>query len=150
MTMLSGVKLTMYRPKTEVDRRRILARTHNRCHLCSKTLCINNYGKLVGRGAWEVDHSLPQANGGTHHGNNLLAACVRCNRSKGAGSSRIYRKSNDLTIKPTSTAKRKRNQLWNSITGGTIGAICGLRFGPIGAIYGGIVGAAIGNETNPD
>jgi 5-methylcytosine-specific restriction endonuclease McrA len=35
------------------------------------------------RGVWEVEHSVARAKCGSNHGNNLYAACITCNRSKG-------------------------------------------------------------------
>src|SRR6266481_309133 len=64
--------------------RRIYDKTNGSCHLCGKKLAFTNYGEVGARAAWEVEHSIPLANGGTHHGNNLFASCVPCNRSKAA------------------------------------------------------------------
>jgi 5-methylcytosine-specific restriction endonuclease McrA len=38
-----------------------------------------------GQEAQEVDHVIPRASGGTNEEDNLVAACRRCNRSKGKG-----------------------------------------------------------------
>jgi hypothetical protein len=43
------------------------------------------------RGHWEPDHSNPLAKGGTNLFRNLRVACVYCNRSKGAMSTRAFR-----------------------------------------------------------
>ena len=48
----------------------ILQRDGYQCHYC-------------GAEATEVDHVIPRAHGGTEEAENLVAACQRCNRSKG-------------------------------------------------------------------
>lgn len=68
--------------------REIYERTNGRCHICRKQLAWCNYGVLGTHGAWEVEHSIPRAAGGTDHLNNLYPACIGCNRSKGDGSTR--------------------------------------------------------------
>lgn len=68
--------------KAELDR--IFTTTAGRCHLCHRRLARKNYGADGQRGAWEVDHSLPRARGGSDHGNNLRPAHIACNRSKQA------------------------------------------------------------------
>jgi len=62
----------------------IYNRTSGYCHICHKKLAFKNYGVFGARGAWEVEHSNPQAKGGTNRLNNLYPACITCNRSKGA------------------------------------------------------------------
>jgi 5-methylcytosine-specific restriction endonuclease McrA len=52
------------------------------CWHCGKKLSFSNYGKPWEKGAWEVDHSIPLSRGGTDHFNNLVPACIECNRSK--------------------------------------------------------------------
>ena len=61
-----------------------------RCWHCGKKLSFTNYGQVAERGAWEVDHSIPLARGGTDHLNNLVPACIECNRSKGDLTSREF------------------------------------------------------------
>lgn len=53
-----------------------------RCALCGKQLVRKNYGVRVGRGRWQIDHSKPDAKGGTDHINNLLPMCAECNNRK--------------------------------------------------------------------
>jgi 5-methylcytosine-specific restriction endonuclease McrA len=62
--------------------RRIYDRTEGHCHICGKKLSFANYAISSGRGAWEVEHSVAKATGGTNHLNNLFPACITCNRSK--------------------------------------------------------------------
>jgi 5-methylcytosine-specific restriction endonuclease McrA len=54
-------------------------------------LAFTNYGKRGARAAWEVDHSRAKANGGTDHLNNLMPACIPCNREKGTLTSRAMK-----------------------------------------------------------
>jgi 5-methylcytosine-specific restriction enzyme A len=57
-------------------RLRIAHRDGFRCHICGQ-------GYIRGQ-AWEIDHDLPLAKGGTFHLRNLRLAHARCNREKGA------------------------------------------------------------------
>jgi 5-methylcytosine-specific restriction endonuclease McrA len=91
--------------------RRIYDSTSGKCHLCHKKLSISNHGVLGAKGAWDVDHSIPVSEGGTDHLNNLKPACIRCNRSKGAGSTRSFRVAYGNTRAPLSvTAERRRRR----------------------------------------
>lgn len=130
---------------------RVFARTDGRCHLCHKRLSWCNYGAYGTRGAWEVDHSVPRARGGTGHGNNLFAACTSCNRSKQHGSTRTSRRMNGVRRAPLSREKRTEVRQANLVGGGSIGAcIGGLLGGPPLAVLCGVVGAAVGWDTDPD
>lgn len=60
----------------------IFNKTDGDCTYCEKQLSWNNHGYPEGRGAWEVDHSIPLSRGGTHHLNNLVPACRPCNQVK--------------------------------------------------------------------
>ncbi len=60
------------------------------CWHCGKKFSFTNYGLAGERGTWEVDHSVPLARGGTDHGNNLVPACIECNRSKADLTSREF------------------------------------------------------------
>ena len=57
---------------TKVRRRRIYARDGHRCVYC---------GKLAER--LTLDHVIPRCQGGTHATENLITACMECNRSRG-------------------------------------------------------------------
>lgn len=61
-----------------------------KCWHCGMQLAFTNYGQYGAREAWEVDHSIPICEGGTDHLNNLVPACIRCNREKGALHTRQY------------------------------------------------------------
>ena len=60
------------------------------CWHCDKKLAFTNYGIVGARGAWEVDHSVPIARGGTGYFRNLVPSCISCNRSKGDLRTRQY------------------------------------------------------------
>ena len=70
----------------------IYDKTDGYCHLCDGKVAWKNYANFGSRGAWEVDHSNPIAAGGTDYYRNLFAAHISCNRSKGAMSSREFRR----------------------------------------------------------
>src|SRR5439155_18112959 len=68
---------------SDETRSRIYDRTGGNCHLCGKKLSFQHYGIVGARGAWEVEHSIPQSLGGTDHLNNLYAACIACDSREG-------------------------------------------------------------------
>ena len=114
---------------------RILERTDYRCHLCRKTLYLEDYGET-----WEVDHSRPRAKGGTDSLRNLYAACKSCNRAKQADSSRNYRKGKGFESAPLSSAKRKGR----AARGAGLGLAAGTALG--NPLLGGVVGWLIGRK----
>ena len=61
----------------------IYDKTDGYCRYCGKKIAWKNYGQRDERGAWEVDHSVPKALGGTDYFHNLWPACIECNRMKG-------------------------------------------------------------------
>ncbi len=130
----------------------VFERTNGYCHICGKQLALTNYGKPGRRGAWEIEHSKARANGGTDHGNNLYAACIRCNRTKRDGSTRAARAFHGRTAAPLSAKKqatvRKKNAL---VLGGSaaVGAVLLGVAGPAALFVAG-VGAAIGHDLEPD
>ena len=128
----------------------IFDRTGGKCHLCHKALSFSNYGKTEGRGAWEIDHSVARAKGGSDHLNNLYPACFSCNRSKGAVKSSTIRGSNGYKRAPLSRKKRKDEKAGNALIGGTVGFIGGCLLGPVGAIGGALLGGLVGHDIDPD
>ncbi len=128
----------------------IFHRTDGQCHICRKKLSFKNYGSIGKRGAWEVEHSRPRSKGGTNHLNNLYAACVRCNRSKGNGTTTSARAQNGYRQAPLSKDKKNKNA-W---TGGAIGTLAFLFVPPplrlAAAVVGSVVGAAVGKSYEPD
>lgn len=135
----------------EEELNRIYERTSGYCHICHKKLAFKNYGKVGARASWEVEHSNPQAKGGSNHLNNLYPACISCNRSKGASSTASARAKNGKTRAPLSLEKRKNAKAGNALAGGTLGAMVGgAMAGPVGALLGACVGATFGHKQNPD
>jgi len=131
--------------------RKIYDRTTGKCHLCGKKLAFSNYGEHGARGAWEVEHSIPRAKGGSDHGNNLYAAHITCNRSKQDISTRTARAYHGRTRAPLSVAKRKEAKTGNTVVGAGIGAVVGgVIAGPPGAWIGGGIGALLGNSKQLD
>ena len=133
--------------------RRIFDRTMGRCHICGKTLVFAHYGARVKDQprAWEIEHSIPRARGGTDRLNNLYAAHVSCNRRKGTRYSRSARLAHGRTRAPMSLAVREQTRAGRmtggAITGGLVGARVG---GPQGALVGGIIGALLGSGDPED
>lgn len=130
--------------------KQIYERTSGSCHLCWKKISLTNYARFGEKGAWEVDHSVPQASGGTDCGNNLYAACISCNRSKRDSSTRSVRASNGVTRAPRSRKAAEEERAENTIVGAGVGALAlGLFLGPPGAALGTLIGGAIGRSIDP-
>jgi len=130
--------------------RRIYDRTSGYCHICGKKLSFTNYAQVGKRGAWEVEHSVPQAKGGTDHANNLFAACIECNRAKSDFTTRTARRWHGNTRAPLSREERKQARGWNTAGGALVGGLLGLIAGPGGVVFGSLIGAAIGNKIKPN
>lgn len=134
----------------EAELNQIYDRTSGRCHICHKKLAFKNYGAVGSRAAWEVEHSIPQAKGGTDHLNNLYPACISCNRYKGSSSTGSTRSKHGKTRAPLSVDKRKKARVGNTFAGGTLGAMIGSVGGPVGAFIGACLGASLGHSQDPD
>lgn len=136
--------------KRKIDTlRRIFERTEGTCHICRKKVCFRNYGLMNRRGAWEIEHSVSVSKGGTDHLNNLYAACVRCNRMKGAATTRTARAQYGYRNAPLSKNRRAKNA-WVLGAAGTLAAL----FVPppvrlITAVLGATVGATLGYRSKP-
>ncbi len=131
--------------------RAIYDRTSGYCHICHKKLAFKNYAQYGERGAWEIEHSNPRASGGTDRLNNLYPACIRCNRSKGATSTRSARAKCGKVCAPLSPQKRKATKFENAITHAAGGALVGTFVaGPFGTVVGAAIGGHIGHKKNPD
>ena len=128
----------------------IFEKTDGQCHICRKKLARKNYGVVGARGAWEVEHSKAQANGGTHHLNNLYPACIPCNRSKGKSPTTAARQKNGFKKAPLSKAARSKNAWVGGALGATAARIAFASSGPVGWVCGAIVGAYIGNAFEPE
>jgi 5-methylcytosine-specific restriction endonuclease McrA len=129
---------------------RIFQRTDGHCHICRAKLHLSRYGQMDKSGAWEVEHSVPRAKGGTDHLNNLYAACISCNRSKGSNSTSKARAKNGYKKAPLPREKK----VDNAITGGAIGSLAFLLVPPqfklLAMVVGTLTGAKIGYDSQPD
>jgi hypothetical protein len=128
----------------------VFDRTDGRCHLCHRTLTFSNYGELGARGAWEVEHSIPKALGGSDHLNNLYPSCVPCNRSKGVGSTRTVRARSGKSRAPFSVKKLQSAKQDAAIAGAFVGGLVGSLFGRKGAVIGAFAGLLLGHAQDPE
>ncbi len=133
-------------PFTGAELRFIYNKTDGHCHICHCRVSINNYGYGSGRGAWEVEHSRPRSKGGTNHRNNLLPACVPCNRDKSNFTTRTARGWKGTTRAPFSKEKKATMRSENTTVCGVLGGLLGLAGGPVGSALGAGIGAAIGRS----
>jgi 5-methylcytosine-specific restriction endonuclease McrA len=72
----------------------IFDRTAGHCHFCGDPLVLAKYGwKALDDldGAWELDHVIQKAKGGSENDGNCLPACVRCNRLRWHRQGRVLR-----------------------------------------------------------
>lgn len=129
----------------------IFDRTDGHCHICGKKLCWNNYGQWGRKGAWEVEHSNARGNGGTDRLNNLYAAHISCNREKGTVTTRTARKWNGRKEAPLSREKKEKIRTNNRWAWSAAGALSGATIaGPAGFVVGGLIGAVIGDQVEPE
>lgn len=98
----------------------IYERTSGYCHICHKKLVFNNYARLGGKGAWEVEHSNPRVRSGTNRASNLYAACISWNRRKCDSTTRAARSGYGYRKAPLSFAKRKKAGIENAVAGGVV------------------------------
>lgn len=131
--------------------KRAYVRTEGNCHICHKKLAFSNYGKFGRKGSWEIEHSVPRSKGGTNHGNNLYAACVTCNRSKGNLTTKTARARNGFGRAPYS--RKERNQ--NAWVGSAVGTFAALILVPpplrlAAVVIGAGIGAIVGHKAKPD
>jgi 5-methylcytosine-specific restriction endonuclease McrA len=89
----------MTRPTIDQEMRRAVAERYGcrdgqrvviGCHYCGDAIVIDRTARNrtkfldeLGRSRPELDHVEPLYWGGSHHADNLVPACLRCNRSKG-------------------------------------------------------------------
>ncbi len=136
---------------SKADLRTIYDRTSGKCHICGKQLALTNYGLFGERGAWEVEHSNARARGGTDRLNNLYAACIACNRSKGAETTRAARAREGRTRAPLSRERRTAAKRENAVLGGALGFLAGAALAGTGlGLLGLGIGALGGYNANPD
>lgn len=135
--------------REEAALRAIYDRTEGQCHICRKRLSFRNYGLFGKRGAWEIEHSVAQARGGTHHGNNLFAACISCNRGKGDCSSRTARRQHGFQCAPYSARNKKRNAAIGAGIGSLALFLVPPQFRIAAAVIGAVTGAIAGYKKKP-
>lgn len=128
----------------------IFEKTNGQCHLCRKNLVQKNYNTFGARGAWEVDHSIPQAKGGTDHFHNLRPACVSCNRSKQDSSTKTARRKHGFRASPLSKKKKFKNAQLGVLGGGVAGRIMFASLGLYGIVAGALLGAVISYFYEPE
>lgn len=97
----------------EAKRVAVFEKGNGECHYCEKELSLYNRSRF-GRGAWEVEHSIPRANGGTDHLNNLVPACWTCNLDKGTLTARTHHRA--IAGKRAARVSRRR---WRTAGGAT-------------------------------
>ena len=133
--------------KEQLDR--IFHSTAGRCHLCHRPLARKNYAADGRRGAWEVDHSVPRARGGSDHGNNLKPAHIACNRSKQEADNRAIRRGHGHTRSPLSPKEIESKRTRNALIGSSSLALAGgAVFGPPGFVIGALLGGFVGHEVS--
>ena len=136
---------------TDEDLDDIYDSTSGKCHLCGKKLARTNHGRTGARGTWHVDHSRPQARGGTDYLRNLKPACISCNCSKRDGSNSTVRARHGRSRAPLSRGRRRAAQVETGLLGGGLGWLAGRALlGPGAAILTGILGLALGSKVDPD
>ena len=150
MTIAQAVLTRGAMAYTDEELTDIYDRTSGYCHLCHKKLAFTNYGRFGERGAWEVEHSNARRNGGTDRACNCFPACISCNRSKGAGSTRTARAHNGRRRAPMNRTKRREARENNAFGGAAIGGFAGAILGPVGSIAGAAIGARLAYKQNPD
>ena len=128
----------------------IYDKTSGKCHICGKKLARSNYGVPGARGCWEVERSVAVARGGTDSMNNLLAACISCNRLKGESTSRTARARNGRSRAPYSAAKVSKIKTGHAVSGAAIAGVATLFFAPELFLVAAIAGAVVGYEIDVD
>jgi len=127
---------------------RIFEKTDGCCHICHKKLPFSNYGIFGAKNAWEIEHSKAKKNGGSNHLNNLLPACISCNRERGNMHTRTARSYYGNSRAPYPKKKKQDIRITNTIAGTFIGGAIGSVFGPWGTAIGASIGAVIGNDSS--
>lgn len=118
----------------EAKRVAVFEKSNGKCHYCEKALSFYNRDRQ-GRGAWEVEHRIARANGGTDHLNNLVAACWTCNVDKGT----LTAKTQHRAVTGDRTARSSRRR-WRT-AGGAMG---------LGVVAAGLVWASMKKNDPSD
>jgi 5-methylcytosine-specific restriction endonuclease McrA len=60
----------------------VFNKTNGHCHFCGDPVMLEKYGvkDVDENGAWEADHVIQKAKGGSKEYENCLPSCARCNR----------------------------------------------------------------------
>lgn len=103
----------------------VLSRTDGDCHICHRAVGPRSYARVHSPLGWELDHSRPRSRGGSDRLNNLYAAHIRCNRSKGANSTRSARGRHGYSVAPLSTPSRQAYHSRAMIIGAAGGGLVG-------------------------
>jgi 5-methylcytosine-specific restriction endonuclease McrA len=131
--------------------RKIYRKTDGYCHICHRKLSYSNYGILSAKGAWQIEHSIAKANGGSDHLNNLYPACITCNIKKGLKRTKTARALYGNARAPYSKTKKEAIRSDNTAGGALVGGGLGFAVGgPVGGVIGSIVGGIIGNSNSPN
>jgi len=123
-------------------------KTAGRCHICRRALVQSAYGLRKSLGGWEIDHSRARAKGGSNSRRNLYPACVSCNRSKQARSTRAARRVHGYRTAPLSRralARRRGRAIFGLTCLATlIGSFVARDLTASGAMMWGLAGALLG------
>ena len=72
--VLRGYTCTKFRKRAKLNRRNVFLRDNNTCQYCGRQGKTKNFN---------IDHVLPQAQGGKSVWKNLVLSCISCNQEKG-------------------------------------------------------------------
>jgi 5-methylcytosine-specific restriction endonuclease McrA len=127
----------------------IYDKTDGCCHICHKKISFSNYGIPGSKGAWHVDHSVATVRGGSNRFSNLMPACIPCNTSKGAQSTKSVRLKNNKMRAPLSAQKKQEAKAQSIFSHAAVGGCIGLLFGPLGGLVGSVIGGLVGHDAAP-
>lgn len=82
-----------WQPPLKTTRTRISPRMVAMIFHESKGVCAYCNSSIQPYFGWEVDHIVPLSRGGTNNHDNLCAACISCNGSKGSRTAQEFRSS---------------------------------------------------------
>ena len=132
---------------TEQQKRRAYQRTQGLCHLCHHPVRYSAFGTRQTDG-WQMDHSRPQNDDGSDHGNNLYPAHWDCNAAKRDRNNRYVRSRYGVKRAPLSARAEGKARTSQAVVGGVLGTLGGvvLEFALPGAS---LLGAAAAYLVNP-
>lgn len=129
---------------------KIFDKTDGRCHICRRVLIYKNYGENGHKSAWEIEHSKPRVHGGKDHLNNLYAAHITCNRSKGKNTTKNVRSAYGFQSAPRSHDKKVKDAVVWGLLGLTPALFVPPQIRILVALLGVGLGAKYGFDTEPD